>query len=136
MCGAVVTAAFVMASVGALYLLRGRNEEDGRTFLKVGVIAGAIACAMQIFPTGDLHGKYMARHQPAAVAGMEGLFKSEKGAPLVILGQPDIEAQRIDNPIVVNRVLSFLIYGTTAAEVKGLNEIPRDQWPSTLPLLF
>ena len=136
MCGAVVTAAFVMASVGALYLLQGRDEEHGRTFLKVGVIAGAIACAMQIFPTGDLHGKYMARHQPAAVAGMEGLFKSEKGAPLVILGQPDIEAQRIDNPIVVNRVLSFLIYGTTAAEVKGLNEIPRDQWPSTLPLLF
>ncbi len=78
----------------------------------------------------------MARHQPAAVAGMEGLFNSEKGAPLVLMGQPDIEAQKIDNPIVVNKVLSFLIYGTTAAEVEGLNQIPRDQWPSALPLLF
>lgn len=136
MCGAVVTAAFVMSSVGALYVLQGGNQEHGRTFLKVGVVAGVISCAMQIFPTGDLHGKYMAKHQPAAVAGMEGLFKSEKGAPLVILGQPDVEAQRIDNPIAVNKVLSFLIYGTTAAEVKGLNEIPRDQWPSALPLLF
>ena len=67
---------------------------------------------------------------------MEGLFHSEKGAPIVLMGQPDIAAQKIDNPIAVNKVLSFLIYGTTAAEVRGLDEFPRDQWPSTLPLLF
>lgn len=136
MCGAVVTAAFVMSSVGAFYLLQKRNDDYGRIFLKVGVIAGIISCIVQIFPTGDLHGKYMAKHQPAAVAGMEGLFHSEKGAPLVLLGQLDIENQRIDNPLAVNKVLSFLIYGTTAAEVQGLDSIPRDQWPSTLPLLF
>jgi cytochrome d ubiquinol oxidase subunit I len=70
------------------------------------------------------------------MAGMEGLFNSEKGAPIVLMGQPDMEAQRIDNPIAVNNVLSFLIYGTTSAEVQGLNQIPRDQWPTTLPLLF
>jgi cytochrome d ubiquinol oxidase subunit I len=125
-----------MASVGALYVLQGRDEKFGRTFLKLGVVAGVLSCILQIFPTGDLHGKYMAKHQPAAVAGMEGLFNSEKGAPLVLMGQPDIEAQKIDNPIVVNNVLSFLIYGTTRAEVQGLNQIPRDQWPSALPLLF
>jgi len=136
MCGSVVTASFVMASVGALYVLQHRDEKFGRTFLKLGVIAGVLFSVLQIFPTGDLHGRYMARHQPAAVAGMEGLFNSEKGAPLVLMGQPDIEAQKIDNPIVVNKVLSFLIYGTTAAEVEGLNQIPRDQWPSALPLLF
>jgi cytochrome d ubiquinol oxidase subunit I len=67
---------------------------------------------------------------------MEGLFHSEKGAPIVLMGQPDIAAQKIDNPIAVNKVLSFLIYGTTAAEVRGLDQFPRDQWPSTLPLLF
>jgi cytochrome bd ubiquinol oxidase subunit I len=67
---------------------------------------------------------------------MEGLFHSEKGAPIVLMGQPDIEAQKIDNPLAVNKVLSFLIYGTTAAEVRGLDQFPRDQWPSTLPLLF
>ena len=136
MCGAVVTAAFVMSSVGALYLLQQRDEEYGRTFVKLGVIAGIISCVMQIFPTGDLHGKYVAKYQPAAMAGMEGLFNSEKGAPIVLMGQPDMEGQKIDNPIAVNRVLSFLIYGATAAEVEGLNHIPRDQWPSTLPLLY
>jgi cytochrome d ubiquinol oxidase subunit I len=136
MCGAVVTAAFVMSSVGALYLLQGRDTVYGRAFLKLGVIVGVIACVVQIFPTGDLHGKYVAEHQPAAMAGMEGLFNSVKGAPIILMGQPDIEAQKIDNPLAVNKVLSFLIYGTTAAEVEGLNHIPRDQWPSTLPLLF
>jgi len=78
----------------------------------------------------------MAKNQPVAIAGMEGLFHSEKGAPIVLMGQPDVEGQRIDNPIAVNKVLSFLIYGTTAAEVNGLDAYPRDQWPSTLPLLF
>jgi cytochrome bd ubiquinol oxidase subunit I len=136
MCGAVVTAAFVMSSVGAFYLLQERKGDYGRIFLKLGVIAGVISCIAQIFPTGDLHGKYMARHQPAATAGMEGLFHSEKGAPIVLLGQPDIENQKIDNPLAVNKVLSFLIYGTTAAEVQGLDTIPKDQWPTTLPLLF
>jgi len=136
MCGAVVTATFVMAAVGALYVLQGRDLEYGRLFLKLGVVAGAISCVLQIFPTGDLHGKYMAKNQPAAVAGMEGLFNTEKGAPIVLMGQPDIEGQKIDNPLVVNDVLSFLIYGTTKAEVVGLNSFPRDQWPTTLPLLY
>jgi cytochrome d ubiquinol oxidase subunit I len=83
-----------------------------------------------------LHGRYLAKHQPAAIAGMEGLFRTKKGAPIVLIGQPNEEQQTIDNPIVVNDVLSFLIYGTTKAEVKGLNEFPRDQWPEPLPLLF
>ena len=125
-----------MAATGAYYLLEGTFAEEGRIFLRLGVIAGAIACAVQIFPTGDLHGKYVAKHQPVAMAGMEGLFHSEKGAPIVLMGQPDIEAQKIDNPIAVNDVLSFLIYGTTRAEVRGLDQFPRDQWPTTLPLLF
>jgi cytochrome d ubiquinol oxidase subunit I len=67
---------------------------------------------------------------------MEGLFHSTPGAPIVLMGQPDVEKQTIDNPLAVNKVLSFLIYGTTAAEVKGLDQFPQDQWPSALPLLF
>ena len=136
MSGAAITGAFVMSAVGAYYLLEGKFSEQGRVFLRVGVIAGLIFSVLQIFPTGDLHGKYMARHQPVTTAAMEGLFKSASGAPIVILGQPDEEHQRIDNPLAVNDVLSFLIYGTTTAEVKGLNEFPRDVWPSNIPLLY
>jgi len=136
MSGAVITGAFVMSAVGAFYVLENRFPEHGQIFLRVGVIAGMISCITQIFPTGDLHGRYMAKQQPAAVAAMEGLFTSQKGAPLVLMGQPNEEKQTIDNPLVVNDVLSFLIYGTTRAEVQGLDQVPRDQWPSPLPLLF
>jgi cytochrome d ubiquinol oxidase subunit I len=136
MCAAVVTASFVMSAVGALYLLQGREGPYGRIFLKLGVVAGIISCTLQVFPTGDLHGKYMAKNQPTAIAAMEGLFHTEKGAGMVLMGQPNYDTETIDNPLVVNNVLSFLIYGTTAAEVEGLDHFPRDQWPSTLPLLF
>ena len=136
MCAAVVTASFVMSAVGALYLLQGREGPYGRIFLRLGVIAGIISCTLQVFPTGDFHGKYMAKNQPTAIAAMEGLFHTEKGAGMVLMGQPDYDTETIDNPLVVNNVLSFLIYGTTAAEVEGLDRFPRDQWPSTLPLLF
>jgi cytochrome d ubiquinol oxidase subunit I len=136
MTGAVITGAFVIAAVGAFYLLEGRNNEFGRIFLKVGVISGLIASIVIIFPTGDLHGKYVARHQPAAIAGMEGVFHTEAGAALVLMGQLNPETGQIDNPIVINDVLSFLIYGTTKAEVTGLDRIPQDQWPTALPLLY
>ncbi|HEX7894394.1 MAG TPA: cytochrome ubiquinol oxidase subunit I [Terriglobales bacterium] len=136
MSGAVITGALVMCSVGALYVLEKKSPEHARIFLRVGVIAGCIACIAQIFPTGDLQGRYMAKHQPAAVAGMEGLFHSQTGAPIVLVGQPDEEKQTIDNPLAANGVLSFLIYGTTKAEVVGLDRIPRENWPEPLPLLY
>ena len=135
-CGSVVVAAFVMAGVGAFYLLEKRQEEYGRIFVKLGVIAGVISTMAMVFPTGDLLGKYVAHHQPVSIAAMEGLFKTERGAGMVLLGQPNPETGQIDNPIVINDVLSFLIYGTTKAEVRGLDQFPRDQWPTTLPLLF
>ncbi len=136
MTGTVVTGSFVMAAVGAFYLLEERLQDYGRIFLKVGVIAGTISSILIIFPTGDLHGKYVAHHQPAAMAAMEGVFKTENGAGMVLMGQPNEETGLIDNPLVVNNLLSFLIYGTTKAEVKGLDQIPHDQWPTALPLLY
>ncbi len=136
MCGAVITGVFVMAAVGAYYLLEGKFLDEAQAFLRVSVTVGILACIVQIFPTGDLHGRFMAAHQAVTTAAMEGLFKTEAGAPIVLLGQPDAENQRIDNPLVANKVLSFLIYGTTTAQVKGLSEFPKRDWPTNIPLLY
>ena len=136
MSGAVITGSLVMCAVGAFYALEDRFREYGKIFLRVGVVAGLISSAAQIFPTGDLHGRYLAKHQPAAMAAMEGLFSTERGAAIDLIGQPNEESQTIDNPLAVNSMLSFLIYGTTQAEVEGLDQIPRDEWPEPLPLLF
>ncbi len=136
MAGSVVTASFVMAAIGAFYLLSGRHVAHGRAFVRLGVIAGAIAAALQIFPTGDRQGSLVARHQPVTLAAMEGLFHTEAGAPLAIIGQPDMNALRLDNPILVPRLLSFLTYQRWHAEVTGLTSHPEEDWPDNVPLLY
>jgi cytochrome d ubiquinol oxidase subunit I len=136
MTGAVITASFVVSAVGAFYLLVRRHEQYGQLFLRTGVTVGVIASILQVFPTGDAHGKYMARHQPVTTAAMEGLFHTEKGAGLVLMGQPDVQEEKIDNPIVINDMLSFLAYGTPRAVVNGLDAYPRDQWPTSIPLVY
>lgn len=136
MSGAVVTGSFVMAALGAFYLLSGKHEPYGRTFLWLGVNAGFVASVVMIFPTGDFQGVNIAKHQPATLAAMEGVFRTESGAPLAILGQPDVENRRLDNPLTVPRALSFLTWRSWTAEVKGLDAFPRDQWPDNIPLLY
>jgi len=136
MIGSVVTAAFVMASIGAYYLLARRHENYARTFVKLGVTAGFVASILMLFPTGDQQGRMVARHQPVALAAMEGLFETREWAPVAILGQPDVERGRLDNPLTIPGVLSFLTYRNWAAEVKGLDAYPRDRWPDQIPLLY
>jgi cytochrome d ubiquinol oxidase subunit I len=136
MIGAVVTASFVMAAVGAFYLLERRHEEYGRTFVRTGVTAGVISCVLMGFPTGDRQGKNIAFHQPVTLAAMEGLFHTENGAPLAIVGQLDLDQQRLDNPLTIPYALSFLTYQRWRAEVKGLDAFPRELWPDNIPLLY
>ncbi len=136
MIGTVVTASFVMAGVGAFYLLSRRHEDYGKTFVRLGVTAGFVASILMLFPTGDGQGRMVARHQPVTLEAMEGLFETQEGAPIAILGQPDVERQRLDNPLTIPRMLSFLTYQRWQAEVKGLDAYPRDTWPDNIPLLY
>jgi cytochrome d ubiquinol oxidase subunit I len=119
--GAVVTAAFVMTSIGAYYLLAKRSEEYGKIFVKLGIISGIIFTIWQIFPSGDGQGNNLAHYQPATLAAMEGLFTTQEGAPIVVIGQPDMQKQKIDR---------------WEAEVKGLDAYPRELWPDNIPLLY
>jgi cytochrome bd ubiquinol oxidase subunit I len=136
MLGAVQTGCFVMAAVGAFYLLTSRDEAYGRTFVKAGVIVGVVAACLQLFPTGDMQGKMIARNQPVTLAAMEGLFQTQPGAPLVILGQPDEQKRTLDNAFEVPKMLSFLTYRQWSADVKGLEDFPQELWPDRIVLLY
>jgi cytochrome d ubiquinol oxidase subunit I len=83
-----------------------------------------------------MQGQNIARHQPVTLAAMEGLFETQEGAPVAIVGQPDMEKLRLDNPLYIPRLLSFLTYRRWTAEVRGLDAFPRDQWPDQIPLLY
>jgi cytochrome d ubiquinol oxidase subunit I len=117
-------------------LLTKRHESYGKTFVKSGVLVGVVAAVLQLFPTGDEQGKLIADHQPVTLAAMEGLFESQKGAPVALIGQPDLQKRRLDNPIQIPNMLSFLTYREWKADVRGLDAFPEDQWPDMVPLLY
>lgn len=136
MVGAVVTGAFVMSAVGAYYLLANRDVEYGKIFINMGVTVGLITAILMAFPTGDGQGKNVAFHQPVTLAAMEGLFETAEGAHLTLIGQPDMEKMKMDNPFHIPKMLSFLTYYRWNAEVKGLDAFPKDLWPTNIPLLY
>lgn len=136
MLGAVQTGCFVMAAVGAYYILQNAHVNFGRIFVRVGVTVGVVAALLQLYPTGDRQGAMIAKHQKPTLAAMEGLFHTEEGAPIAILGQPDVPNQRLDNPLIVPRALSFLTYKAWTAKMDGLDQFPQSDWPDNIALLY
>jgi cytochrome d ubiquinol oxidase subunit I len=136
MSGAVITASFFMAGLGAFYLLSKQHSDYGHIFVTLGVIVGLIASIIQLYPSGDLEGQQVTNYQPTKLAAMEGLFHTESGAGIVIIGQPDTATGRLDNPIIVPNVLSFLTYRRWTAQVKGLDAFPPSQRPDSVDLLY
>jgi cytochrome d ubiquinol oxidase subunit I len=125
-----------MAAVGAYWSLMRMHTDHAMICLRVGVIAGLVSCVVVIFPTGDGQGKLLARHQPVALAAAEGLFDSGPYAELAIIGQPNVKERKLENPVVVPGVLSFLAYGTFGSTVRGLNDFPQSEWPDSVELLY
>jgi cytochrome bd ubiquinol oxidase subunit I len=134
--GAAITGAFVLAAMGALFLLLGRHAQFARICVRVGVIGALIFCSLQIFPTGDRQAHNVAVYQPSAFAAMEGMFETAEGAPLVILGNPDTEARRLDSSLAMPHFLSFLTSHNWNERLTGLNAIPTDRWPDSVPLVY
>src|ERR1700742_3314799 len=136
MSGAAVTGAFVLAAAGAYYRLSGRHLEFARICLSVGVVGALIFSTLQIFPTGDEHARRVARYQPASFAAAEGPFPTETGAPLAIIGTPDVEQRRLESTIEMPRVLSFLTSRRWDTTVTGLDDVPTSRWPDSVPLVY
>ena len=127
--GSIVTGSMVMAGVGAYYLLSKRDEDFGRLSVRVGVIGGLLFSLISLFPTGAFLAERVSRLQPAKTAAIEGLFETQRGAPMAIIGMPDTDAKRLLDPILIPDALSYLMYGTARAPVTGLNDIPPDEQP-------
>jgi cytochrome d ubiquinol oxidase subunit I len=133
---ALVTGAFVVTAVGAFYALRGLHPSQARTYLHTGTIAALVASLLVAFPTGDQQAKMVGTHQPVALAAMEGRFVGGPMADIAVIGQPNVAARRLDNPIEIPGALSFLAYGTFQSYVHGLAEYPEDAWPDNIELLY
>lgn len=126
--GAWLAGAFLVVSVSAYYLLKARHLDFAKSSLKIGICVAAVSVMLQLV-SGDSSGKVVARHQPAKLAAMEGIFKTQKGAPLGIVGIVDMENETVRG-IAIPKLLSFLTYRDFDAEIAGLDRVPRKDWPN------
>jgi len=97
---------------------------------------GLIASVVAAVPTGDIQAKLVLDKQPVTFAAMEGHFHTEAKAPLVLIGQPNMERLKLDNPVLIPGVLSLLTHYRWDATVIGLSDYARDVWPDNVPLLY
>ncbi|HXD39387.1 MAG TPA: cytochrome ubiquinol oxidase subunit I [Ramlibacter sp.] len=123
-----LTAAFLIAGLSAWQLLRGTANGGTRRALQAGVTAAAIAIPLQIL-AGDLHGLNTLEHQPAKIAAIEGIWHTERSAPLTLIGWPNEKEQRMDYALQVPKLASLILAHDMDAELKGLNEFPNARPP-------
>jgi len=119
---------FAVAGIHGFMLLRDHRNAFHRRALAVALIVGAPAAILQPL-SGDISSRYVARWQPPKLAAMEGQFRTEAGAPLRIGGIPDVAAQRTRWAIEIPHGLSLLAFHDPNAVVRGLDAVPRRDWP-------
>jgi cytochrome bd ubiquinol oxidase subunit I len=127
--GALIAGGFLVAGIGAYYLLSQRETQLAARFVCSGILLAAVCSVLAVFPTGDENSDDVTEYQPLKLAAMEGLLKSEKEAPLAIIGMPDLRDRVLIDPIYVPDLLSFLAYGKVRASVAGLSAYPQSLWP-------
>ena len=132
---AYLTTALVVGGVGAWHLLRARSNEGARTMFSMAMWMLACVAPIQIF-AGDAHGLNTLEHQPVKVMAMEGHFQSHPdGAPLVLFGLPDQDAATVRYALDVPRLSSLILKHSLDAPLKGLDSVPRENWPP-VPIVF
>lgn len=133
--GAFILGAFVVMSVSAFYVLRGRHLDFARRSFTIALVFGALASIAQL-GLGHMHAVQVARTQPAKLAAFEGLYKTPAGgADLHLFGIPDTQEQRVKYSVGVPGLLSFLVHGDFKKPVRGLDQTPREDWPP-VPIPF
>jgi len=127
---AITAGAFFLSGVGAWYLLKDKQSPEGRTLLRMALIAGLVVSVAEVAPFGHMHAAQVARTQPEKLATIEGHFEGGANAAFTLFGLP--AKDRLLLPIRIPGVLSLLVGGSTDTFVPGRNNFP----PGNLPPLF
>ena len=123
-----LTTAFVVAGIGAFYLWRGRHIKHARIMFGMAMIMAVFVAPLQLL-VGDLHGLNTLKYQPVKVAAMEGLWETQRGAPLRIFGWPDQGAETTRYSLNIPKLSSLILTRDLDGEVKGLKDWPKEERP-------
>ncbi len=129
-----LTAAFAIAGLSAWRLLRAPGDASAQKTLRAGVVVAALLAPLQIV-IGDLHGLNTLEHQPAKIAAIEGIWKTEKGAPLVLFAVPNEKERRNDYAIEIPKGAALVLKHDADAELRGLDAFEPDR-PPVAPLFY
>ncbi|MGH1540831.1 MAG: cytochrome ubiquinol oxidase subunit I [Arenicella sp.] len=128
-----LTAAFFVIGLSAYRLRQGDTKRAPRLALKTGLVIAAVLAPLQIF-VGDLHGLNTFEYQPAKVAAIEGVWETEKGAPLLLFAIPDEQQRTNKLAIGIPKAASLILTHDLEGEIKGLNEFA--DHPPVKPVFF
>ncbi|ENM3723759.1 cytochrome ubiquinol oxidase subunit I, partial [Vibrio cholerae] len=129
-----LTASFLIAGISAYQVLRNAKHQAAKMGLKVAVSVAALAIPVQIL-VGDLHGLNTLEHQPAKIAAMEGVWQTERGAPLLLFALPNEETRSNDFALGIPNLASLILTHDMNGEIVGLDAFAPDH-PPVAPLFF
>ena len=132
---AYLTTAFVVGAVGAWHLLREPGNAMARLMFSMAMWMACIVAPIQIV-AGDLHGLNTLEHQPAKIAAMEGHFESQEGAPLILFGLPDMEAEETRYALEIPKLGSYILTHDWNGSLKGLKAWPAEERPNATILFW
>lgn len=132
--GAWLAGAFLVISISAFYILKNRHLSFAMRSLKIAISFAFITALLQAV-SGDRSAKIIAEHQPAKFAAFEGIYKTEKEVPFTLIGLVNAKEQKLEYGVQIPKMLSWLTFGNTSAEIKGLDQYPQKDWPN-VPVLF
>jgi cytochrome d ubiquinol oxidase subunit I len=125
---AYLTTAFVVGGIGAWHLLKDNASPGARVMFSMAMWMAALVAPIQIF-AGDLHGLNTLEYQPAKIAAMEGHYENQSGAPLILFGIPDDEAEETRYQLAIPKLGSLILTHHWDGEVKGLKAFPKEERP-------
>jgi cytochrome bd ubiquinol oxidase subunit I len=125
---AYLSVGFAVAAIHAWMLLKDPANLFHRYAFHIALAVGGVAALLQPV-SGDISARYVARHQPAKLAALEGQWETERGAPLRIGGWADDQRETTRYALEIPYALSLLAFHDPHAEVKGLKEFPKADRP-------
>jgi cytochrome d ubiquinol oxidase subunit I len=129
-----LSVSFLMAGLSAWQVLRETTNAATNRSLRAALTVAALVIPIQIF-VGDLHGLNTLKHQPQKIAAMEGVWHTEKRAPLLLFAWPDQKAKSNHFEVSVPGLASLILTHELEGEIRGLNEF-EGRHPPVAPLFF
>ncbi|MCG6875479.1 MAG: cytochrome ubiquinol oxidase subunit I [Betaproteobacteria bacterium] len=130
-----VTTGFVVVGVAAYYLRHGRHVTESRTMMSMTFWLLSLSVPLQLV-IGDSHGLNTLAHQPVKISAMEGLWKTESRAPMVLFAIPDEAAETNRYEIAIPALASIYLTHDIDGVVQGLKAFPRADRPPVIPVFF